>query len=184
MRIFIKVAMLKLFLKISLFAVLLLTVACNQNNSNKNIEIKEDGLIYKTGQSDPFTGRIVDTLSNKVIEYDVVNGLKNGEFRVTSLTGIISVIGNVEDNRNIGEWSYYYPNGQLESKGNFKYDMPHGRWMWYYSNGNVKEKGSFLNGNKTGDWYLYTRAGNVISIMTYDNGELVNEVIFSLSKDV
>jgi len=184
MKIFTTAAMLILFLKILLIITLLFTVACNQYYSNQNIEIKEDGLIYKAGQNDPYTGRVVDTLNNKVIEYDVVNGLKNGEFRVSSLAGIVSVVGKVEDNRNIGEWSYYYPNGQLESKGNFKYDSPHGRWIWYYSNGNVKEKGTFLNGFKTGDWFLYTRAGKVVSIVTYDHGELVNEVRFSLSKDV
>ena len=175
---------LKLFLKILLFTMLLSVVGCNKYYSNKYIQIKEDGLIYKAGQDDPFTGRVIDTLNNKVIEYDVVNGMKNGEFRVSSLEGIVSVVGNVQDNKNIGEWSYYYQNGQLESQGNFKYDAPHGKWVWYYSNGNLKEQGTFLNGFKTGDWYLFTRDGELISIMTYNQGELVNEVKFSLSRDV
>lgn len=184
MKNFTTVAMLKLFLKLSVISALFFTVGCNQYYSNQNIQIKEDGLIYKVGQNDPYTGRVVDTLNNRVIEYDVVKGLKNGEFRVSTLAGIVSVVGNVKDNRNIGEWSYYYPNGQLESKGNFKYDMPHGRWIWFYSNGNVKEKGTFLNGYKTGDWYQFTRKGKVISILTFDHGELMNEVKFSLSKNV
>lgn len=184
MKNFITVAILKLFLELSLVSALLFTFGCDQYYSNKNIQIKEDGLIYKAGHDDPYTGKVVDTLNNKVIAYDVVKGLKNGEFRVSSLEGIVSVVGNVKDNRNIGEWSYYYPNGQLESKGNFKYDMPHGRWIWYYSNGNVKEKGTFLNGYKTGDWYQFTRTGKMISILTYNRGELVNEVRASLSKDV
>lgn len=179
-----KAAVLKLFLKILPVIALLSVVACNEYHSDQNIEIKEDGLIYKAGQDNPYTGRVIDTLENKIIEYDVVKGLKNGEFRITSLEGIVSVLGNIRDNRNIGEWHYYYPNGQLESEGNFKNDMPHGKWTWYYSNGNIKEKGSFLNGLKIGDWYQYTFKGKVISILTYNNGELVNEVKFSLSKDV
>jgi antitoxin component YwqK of YwqJK toxin-antitoxin module len=177
-------AVLKLFLKLLCILALLSVVACNQHHSDQDIEIKEDGLIYKAGQENPYTGRVIDTLKNNIIEYDVVKGLKNGEFRISTLEGIVSVVGNIEDNRNIGEWHYYYPNGQLESEGNFKNDMPHGKWIWYYSNGDVKEKGSFLYGVKVGDWYQYTRKGNVISVLTYINGKLVNEVKFSLSRDV
>ncbi len=178
------IAALKVFLKILIISSLFFTAACNQYYTDQNIEIKEDGLIYKVGQDDPYTGRIIDTLENKVLEYDVVNGMKNGEFSVSSVEGIVSVYGSIEDNRNIGEWRYYYPNEQLESIGNFNNDNPHGKWVWYYSDGGIKEKGTFLNGNKTGTWYRYNWEVSLLYITTYDEGEKINEVKFIPKKSV
>jgi len=166
----------KLFLKTILFIVFILFTSCGRYYSDQHIEIKEDGLIYKVGQDNPFTGRIIDTLENKILEYEVVDGLKNGEFRVSSVEGIVSIMGNVEDNMNIGEWIYFYPNGQLESKGKFNNDLPEGRWNWYYPNGNVKESGTFLEGIKTGRWYQYNIEGSLVAIIFYDFGEIIDEL--------
>jgi antitoxin component YwqK of YwqJK toxin-antitoxin module len=184
MKCYIHIAVRKLFLKLLIISSLFFTAACNQYYTNQNIEIKEDGLIYKVGQDDPYTGRILDTLQNKVLEYDVVNGMKNGEFSLSSIEGIVSIHGSIEDNRNIGEWKYFYPNEQLESIGNFKNDNPHGKWVWYYSNGSIKEKGTFLNGKKTGTWYLYNWEGRLSSITMYDEGEKINEVKFKPKRSV
>jgi len=184
MKCYIHIAVRKLFLRLIIISSLFFTVACNQFYTNQNIEIKEDGLIYKIGQDDPYTGRIIDTVQNKIVEYDVVNGMKNGEFSLSSIEGIVSVYGSIEDNRNIGEWKYYYPNEQLESLGNFKNDNPHGKWVWYYSDGSIKEKGTFLNGYKTGTWYRYNLEGTLLSITTYDEGEKINEVKFEPKKSV
>jgi antitoxin component YwqK of YwqJK toxin-antitoxin module len=178
MKRYFRIAILKLFLKLLIISSLFFAAACNQYYTDQNVEIKEDGLIYKVGRDDPYTGRIIDTLQNEVVEYDVVNGIKNGEFRLSSEEGIVSVYGSIKDNRNIGKWKYYYPNGQLESAGNFSYDNPHGKWEWYYSNGSLKEKGTFLNGNKTGTWYRYSWGGILLSITRYDEGEKINEIIF------
>jgi antitoxin component YwqK of YwqJK toxin-antitoxin module len=146
--------------------------------------IKEDGLIYKVGRNDPYTGRIIDTLQNKVVEYDVVNGMKNGEFRLSSYEGIPSIYGSIKDNRNIGVWKYFYPNGHLESIGNFNFDNPHGKWVWYYYNGNIKETGTFFNGKKTGTWYIYSWEGILLSITMYDEGEKINEIKFNPNTSV
>lgn len=179
MKCYIHIAVHKLFLKLLIISSLLFAAACNQYYTNQNIVIKEDGLIYKIGQEDPYTGRIIDTLQNKVIEYDVVNGMKNGEFSLSSYEGIPSVYGSIKDNRNIGVWKYFYPNGQLESIGNFNFDNPHGKWVWYYYNGNIKETGTFLNGIKAGTWYSYSLSGTLLSITMYDEGEKINEIKFN-----
>jgi antitoxin component YwqK of YwqJK toxin-antitoxin module len=184
MKFYVQIAVRELFLKLLIISSLFFATACNQYYSDQNIEIKEDGLIYKVGRDDPFTGRIIDTLQNKIVEYDVVNGMKNGEFRLSSYEGILSVYGSIEDNRNIGEWKYFYPNGQLESIGNFTFDNPHGKWVWYYYNGNIKETGTFLNGKKTGTWYIYSWEGTLLSIAMYDNGDKINEIKFNPNTNV
>ena len=177
-------AVLKLFLKLLIISSLFFAAACNQYYTNQNIVIKEDGLIYKVGRDNPYTGRIIDTLHNKIIEYDVVNGMKNGEFRLSSEEGIVSVYGSIKDNRNIGKWKYFYPNGQLESVGNFNFDNPHGKWVWYYYNGNIKETGTFFNGDKAGTWYSYSLSGTLLSITLFDEGEKINEIKFNPNTEV
>jgi antitoxin component YwqK of YwqJK toxin-antitoxin module len=180
----IHIAVRNLFLKLLIISSLFFAAACNQYYSDQNIVIREDGLIYKIGRDNPFTGRIIDTLQNKVVEYDVVNGMKNGEFRLSSYEGIPSIYGSIKDNRNIGEWKYYYPNGQLESIGNFNYDNPHGKWLWYYYNGSIKQIGTFLNAKKAGTWYTYSWEGTLLSITMYDEGEIINEDKFKPNKNV
>jgi antitoxin component YwqK of YwqJK toxin-antitoxin module len=171
-----KNAVLKLFLKTILFIVFILFTSCAKYYSDQHIEIKEDGLIYKVGRDNPFTGRIIDTVENKIVEYDVVEGLKNGEFRISSIEGIVTIKGNVEDNMNIGEWNYFYSNGQLESKGYFNNDLPEGKWVWFHLNGNLKETGTFVDGVKIGRWYQYNSEGNLVLIIYYDFGEIIEEV--------
>ena len=166
----------KLLLKTILLIVFLLCTACSNDYSDHYIEIKEDGLIYKVGRDDPYTGRIVDTVENKIVEYDVVKGVKNGEFVISTLEGIVTIMGNLQDNMNIGEWNYFYSNGQLESKGNFNNDLPEGKWMWYHPNGKIKETGTFLEGVKIGRWYQYNNDGNLVLIIYYDFGEIIEEV--------
>ena len=184
MKFYIRIAVRELFLKLLIISSLFFTAACNQYYTDQNIEIKDDGLIYKVGQDIPFTGRIIDTLQHKIVEYDVVKGMKNGEFSLSSYEGIISVYGNIKDNKNIGEWKYFYPNGQLESKGNFNFDNPHGKWVWYYNNGNLKETGTYLNGCKSGTWYIYSMEGALLSIIMYDKGNKINEIKFNRRTDV
>lgn len=176
-------SVLKLFLKISTVVLIFFLAACNRYYTDQNIQIK-DGLIYKVGQSEPFTGRVLDTLYNNILEYDVVAGLKNGTFRVSSLEGVVSVYGNIHDNMNTGLWNYYYPNGQLESEGYFKDDQPHGKWTWYYPNGNVKETGTYFESSKSGTWYKYKWDGILESKSVYDSGEKINEIKYNLSKNV
>ena len=57
--------------------------------------VVRSGLIYKLGESSPYSGQIIDTLENKVIKYNVVNGLKHGEFSISTIEGNFSVRGFV-----------------------------------------------------------------------------------------
>ena len=159
----------------SLIAFSMLFMGCSRYYTSHNI-YTEDGLIYKEGEEEPFTGRILDTLDNKIIEYDVVNGLKNGEFVVTSINNKSAVYGFIKDNKNVGKWSYFYRNGNLESEGNFTNDKPHGKWIWYYESGKVKTIGYYINGAEVGTWKTFDEKGSVINLVTYFEGEIVNEV--------
>ena len=139
------------------------------HNFSKRIIVIDDGLIYQKGESHPFTGRILDTLNKKIIiEYDVVNGLKNGEFFLSNLDGIYTVYGFINNNKNVGTWQYYFDDGQLECTANFNDDKPIGKWVWYYQNGVKKSEGIYINGKPEGKWIQYDQFGDRNLIIKYN----------------
>ena len=162
---------------IGILVSLLFITPVMKHHSGKRIIVVNDGLIYLKGESHPYTGRILDTLQKKIIiEYDVVNGLKNGEFFLSNLDGIYTVYGFINDNKNVGTWHYYYDNGQLECTGNFNDDKPTGKWVWYYKNGIKKSEGIYINGKPEGKWSQYDQFGYPNLIIKYRLGELLSTV--------
>jgi len=142
----------------------------------EEIQISYNDLIINHITNTPFTGRIVDTLADKIITYDVVDGIRNGEFIVTQIDGKKSVSGTIVNNKNEGKWSYYYSTGELESEGYFKNDLLSDKWVWYYKNGNVMEEGVFVKGKRDGLWKLYKEDGSIKKFVFFKNGEIINSV--------
>lgn len=156
----------------------------SSNNTKSNHIVITDGLIYMHGEDSPYNGRVLDTLENKIIEYDVVNGLKHGEFKICTLNGNYSVYGFVEKNKNVGVWKYFYENGKLESIGGFQDDKPMGKWTWYYQNGKLKSEGIYILGQPEGRWITYDSEGFLVSIIHYIKGEVISEIKLSKPKMV
>lgn len=151
-------------------------VSCsNQKKEKKETnQVTLDSLIYgKDGKL--FTGRMKGEVNNKHIEYDVVNGKKDGEFRLYHENDTLEIEGQMKDNKNIGLWKYYYQNGQLESEGNFKNDLVDGKWVWYYPSGKLKETGEFKNGVRDGITTTYDENGKVIYEKKFEKGKEVSK---------
>jgi antitoxin component YwqK of YwqJK toxin-antitoxin module len=142
--------------------------SCQGNDTASEILIK-DGLIYKAGESEPFTGRVSDVVKNKKIEYDVVDGIKHGEFKVFHENGMPEIMGIIKKNKNDGLWKYFYPSGKIESEGLFKNDLPDGKWKWYYQNGSIREEGNFSDGSRIGEWIIFEPDGKVKTVIKGDS---------------
>ncbi len=153
-----------------LFALIisLLFYSCTEKEIPKSSLIVKDNLLYKQGSNIPFTGRERALVNNQIVEYDVKDGYKHGEFRIYSVDGIIEIQGQLDSNRNVGKWQYYYPDGKIESEGHFINDRPDGNWVWNYPDGKKKEKGFYQNGERTGMWFQYNNNGEVIFEKNYD----------------
>jgi antitoxin component YwqK of YwqJK toxin-antitoxin module len=147
---------------------------CANNNNRIKIEDR-GGLLYIHGQNELFTGRIIDTVANKILEYEVIDGKKNGEFKISSLEGSVEILGTLKDNLNVGQWCYYYPNGQIESVGNFENNLTEGKWTWYFENGKVREIGNFKAGKKDGTWTIFDEKGKIKRKIFFNNGQIVDD---------
>jgi len=153
-------------------------LACAKNNDDipkSSLTIREN-VIYKDGSDIPFTGREKSRVENKIIEYDVVDGLKHGDFRLYYEDGNIEIKGQVDKNKNIGKWQYFYESGQIESEGNFVDNLPEGEWKWYYRSGELREQGIIKGGKRIGLWKQFDTSGNVIEeIELFESDSLSSE---------
>jgi antitoxin component YwqK of YwqJK toxin-antitoxin module len=153
---------------------LLLFPSCSNNyNPDSKLIMVKDGLICSIKNGKPFTGRVSDVLSGQLLEYDVVRGIKNGEFHISSRDGNNIILGEIKDNKNVGLWQYFYPNGHLESRGYFNNDKVEDKWVWYFPDGKLKAEGEYHNGVKDGKWTLYDKSGRILSETVYRNDKKV-----------
>lgn len=161
----------------ALFVIIVLIgfTACEKIPQPVNEIIVKDGLIFKQGELSPFTGIVKDTIEGKIIEYEVVDGKKTGEFKIYFKNGKLEMFGKMKDNMNQGTWTYYYQNGQIESEGTFKDDLPDGLWKWFYENGNLREEGTYVKGNREGRWILYDVDGKVKEERMLEKNQIIEK---------
>ncbi len=162
----------------SLFSIFIfiavLTFSCGKEEIPKSSLIIKDNLLYKQGSNTPFTGRERALVENKIIEYDVKDGYKHGEFRIFSEEGKLEIQGQIDSNRNVGKWQYFYSSGEIESEGHFVNDLPEGLWIWKYPDGTKKEEGYYTKGERIGLWYVYDQEGKLVFEKNYDIEDSVN----------
>jgi antitoxin component YwqK of YwqJK toxin-antitoxin module len=151
---------------------------CDKNNETSQVE-NRDGILFIKGQDQLFTGKIVDTLAKKIIEYEVIDGKKNGEFKISWLNGSVAMTGRIKENLNEGLWRYYHPNGQIESLGNFSNNLSEGKWMWYFESGKIREIGFFKGGKKNGNWTIYDEKGNIKRKLFFKEGQITDDKEFN-----
>lgn len=150
--------------------------SCSSKHVNTGLIQIKDGLICTIYNGKPYTGKVTDLINNQKIEYDVVQGIKDGNFNVYSENGTRLVSGEIRKNRNEGLWQYFYPDGQLESQGYFREDNVNDTWYWYFPGGKLKMTGKYLNGLRDGKWTIYNEWGKVISEEVYRNDKVVADM--------
>ena len=151
-------------------------ISCNKNEVPESSLELRDTLIYRKGETKPFTGHEKARIEDKIIEYDVVNGIKQGDFKLYFLNGKPQIEGKLKDNKNVGEWKYFYQSGELESKGEFENDKPKGEWTWYYPSGKIKERGSYFEGKRIGKWQQFDEGGRIINEKEFSLQDSINNV--------
>jgi hypothetical protein len=156
-------------LSLCLSILILNKYAFDEKEENQNLYLGKDGLLYIAGTDKLFNGIFKDT-ANFIIEFNVVNGVKNGIFKTYFLNGQLEKEGYIKNNKNFGEWRYYYENGQLETVGNFDENIPEGQWRSFYNTGIIKILGTYKNGKQHGAWEYYDLNGNMINIFYYEDG--------------
>ena len=177
----------RISLTLAILVLMILSSSCQKNEIPQSSLEMRDSLIYKKGSDKPFTGREKARVQDKIIEYDVVDGIKNGEFKLFYEDGTPQINGHIDHNKNTGKWQYFYPGGEIESEGFFVDDKPEGRWVWYYQSGKIREEGSFAKGKRVGWWKDFDEQGKVTKEKEFslnDSTETDNNLIEKLNPKV
>jgi antitoxin component YwqK of YwqJK toxin-antitoxin module len=169
---------LKIFISLLILSSIL--VCCGIKKPHDGLStplVFRNGLYYADSTSTtPFTGRNRSQMMDQTIEYDVVNGVREGDFIIYYPNNKIQMIGKLSNNKNVGEWKYYFINGELESVGQYVDDKPSGSWKWYSPGEKLLEEGNFVDGKKDGVWKNYDSLGVLRIIRTYKQEVLVDSL--------
>ena len=94
---------------------LFLSVGLSQNRVNVNNLKKYGDKYFSVNDDRPFDGIVFDLseeTGNKILEFRMVNGLKNGLHQEWSSDGILIIKGKSLNNTQVGDWTEWYENGQ------------------------------------------------------------------------
>jgi antitoxin component YwqK of YwqJK toxin-antitoxin module len=68
--------------------------------------------------------------------------------------------------------TYYYPSGEVKSRGDIVDDLKEGEWSFYREDGQLYEVGNFLKGEKHGRWIRYDELGEIQHEEEFKNGRV------------
>ncbi len=67
--------------------------------------------------------------------------------------------------KDYGKWVFYFPDGQIQTKGRFnEFGKRVGKWRYYHENGKIKQISIYSkDGDRIGKWIEYNDAGDIIN---------------------
>ena len=84
---------------------------------------------------------------------------------------ILKSEGAYKNDKKIGSWKFYFPDGKVEQIGIYNnFSQPIGDWKWYYPSGNIRKEESFNDGLLEGTMTEYNDSNTVISKGNYSAG--------------
>jgi antitoxin component YwqK of YwqJK toxin-antitoxin module len=125
---------------------ILILSSCSEPNSCPGIIHNSDNGITTTIDGKLYTGRCMtyeNEIKRSIQQY--VNG------------------------KDYGKWTFYFPNGTIETKGRFnKLGKRTGKWKYYYENGQLKQVSKYSKkGERSGKWKKYNEQGDLIEVINY-----------------
>lgn len=72
----------------------------------------------------------------------------------------------------------FFANGKTEWSGNYKNNKEDGEWQFYWDNGNLKSKETYVKGKEHGTSISYDRDGKKIKEVYWKHGKQLKEVVF------
>ena len=188
--------------KLLIISLLLLSVGLSQNRVNVNNLVQYGDKYFKENDDKPFNGIVFDLskeTGNKILEFRMVKGLKNGLYQEWSPDGNLKTKGkfingmengvwtqwsengqknyeeNYKDGIKIGLWRGWYENGEKNFEKIYKDDKRDGLWTTWYKNGQKSSEGTFKDGVQDELEMYWYKNGQKYREITYQDGELINE---------
>lgn len=97
-------------------------------------------------------------------------GRKQGSWSKKDTLGNLVYTGQFKDDKPVGEFKYFYQNGQLRTLLNYAVDGNTSSCINYYLSGLKMAEGKYFGKQKDGNWIYMNEQGEVASEETYAKG--------------
>ena len=74
------------------------------------------------------------------------------------------------DPKGTGTTTWWYPNGQISSRGPAVAGLKHGAWTHFYEDGTKSSEGAYRRGKRNGYWTFWNELGQATASGRYENG--------------
>ena len=156
-------------------SLLFLSIGVSQNRVNVNNLVKYGDKYFKKNDDRSYDGMVFDTskeTSNKILEYKMLKGEKNGIYKEWYPNGAIKTKGKYLNGIEDRMWLFWYENGLKEKEGRYKDGVKDGLWFEWDLNGKIKEEVRYSIDNKIEETiYTYYENGNKKSKEKWANGK-------------
>lgn len=88
--------------------------------------------------------------------------VENGPSVEFYLNGTKFVEGEYGDGLRVGDWKFWYPDGQLAKEGQYSEDKVHGAWRKYREDGTISAEENYVGGTPDGQWNYYLSDGKTM----------------------
>ncbi len=99
--------------------------------------------------------------------YQVIDGLKQGEYRGYYKSGVLKKLGYYVDDKLDGKYEEYFNNGKIYFIENFKNGIQVGEYLKYYNTGQLKISSYYENNELNGEYKSYHPDGTLNIICKY-----------------
>ena len=161
----------------------------NINGGVKKIESFEKGKLLEK-QSPIFFTLNKQINKDGTIEQGVIkHNKKEGTFRTYNNKGDLLVCKNFKNNillssglvdssnLKVGDWLFYYENGEIKAKGSYVKDKQNDLWYYYYSDGKNQQKGKYEMDKPVGEWLWWHHNGEIHRQERFKKGKEEGEII-------
>jgi len=73
--------------------------------------------------------------------------------------------------RKQGQWTEFYPEGEIKSLGSYVDDLKEGVWKYYHKNQVLEQQGSYSKGLQSGTWQWFYEDKAVLRVEDFANGK-------------
>ncbi len=114
--------------------------------------------------------------NNKAWNQENEKGEKFGPWRAFHENGKLRYQGQFEDDKAVGEFHYYFEDGNLQSTLNYDSKNPSkSKAIHYYQTGEKMAEGEYIDQKKSGEWRTYGAGGVLVEESSYINGQRFGE---------
>lgn len=81
--------------------------------------------------------------------------------------GAVYIEGEIKNDQRTGEWTSYFLDGKVQSKGYYVDGLRTGKALVYHENGQLWMDGSYSNDHQCGEWIYYDEQGYEVMRKTF-----------------